>query len=240
MGNPAEVFATGNFKTSLLKRCGVFLERRQVALVLLLFLAVKLVLQGAAESGKAVIHIDHRTNSSWCEQAENVARAIQLLPDAVAVADCVYPDDELKGVLQFRKLLSQTRREVFKQCLVLRHAKLNATSFSRGKVALRFLIGRLNQDRRKIRADCARDVEAIPAQNRDQVQQVHPTATPKFQHSQRPTLHVRRQEFQRLKVDVLVVSIEQRVDAGPRRSAGVLQDCIGRSVFPEKCIILHR
>src|SRR5207249_4676427 len=103
MGNPAEVFATGNFKTSLMKWCGVFLERRQVALVLLLVLAAKLVLQGAAESGKAVVHIDHRTNSSRCEQAENVARTIELLPGAMAVADCVYPDDELKGVLQLRK-----------------------------------------------------------------------------------------------------------------------------------------
>src|SRR6266404_8998372 len=240
MGNPAEVFATGNFKTSLLKRCGVFLERREVALALLLFLAAKLVLQGAAESRKAVIHIDHRTNSSWCEQTENVARAIELLPGAMAVADCVYSDNEVKEVLQFRKLLSQTRREVFKQCLVLRHAKLNATTFPRGKVALRFLIRGLNQDRRKICADCARDVEAMLAQNRDQVQQVHPTATPKFQHSQRPTLHIRRQEFQRPDIEALVVSIEQRVDAGARRSAGVLRDCIGRSVFPEKCIILHR
>ena len=124
MGYPAEVFATGNFKTSLLKRCGVFLERRQVALFLLLFLAAKLVLQGAAESGKSIVHIDHHTNSPGCEQAENIARAIELLSGTMTVADCVYANDELKGVLQFRKLLPQTRREVFKQCLVLRHAKL--------------------------------------------------------------------------------------------------------------------
>src|SRR6266480_2494668 len=100
MRNPAELFAAVNFKAGLLKRCRVLLERRQVALFFSLPLTAKLVLQRAAKSGEAVVHIDHHADSSRCEQAENVARTVQLLSGAMAVSDCVYADDKLEGVLQ--------------------------------------------------------------------------------------------------------------------------------------------
>src|SRR4030095_8766443 len=98
MGDPAEVLTTKHLKTSLLKWRCIFLERRQVTLFLPRFLRTNPVLQGAAKGGKPVIHVDHDADSSGREQTENVSRAIQLVGGAMAVADCVYADDEVKGV----------------------------------------------------------------------------------------------------------------------------------------------
>src|SRR5262245_40869993 len=109
MGNPTEMLATRQMKTSLLKWCCVFLERRQVTLFLPRFLRTNPVLQGAAKRREPVVHVDHDANSSGCEQTEDVSRAIELLSGAMAVADCVYADDEVKGVLPARTLSAQAR-----------------------------------------------------------------------------------------------------------------------------------
>ena len=101
MRNPAEMLATEYFKTSPLKWCCIFLERRHVALFLPRLLPTKLVLQGAAKSGKTVVHIDHHTDPSRSEKPENVARAVELLSGAMAVTDRVYAYDQLKGVFHF-------------------------------------------------------------------------------------------------------------------------------------------
>ena len=66
------------------------------------------------------------------------------------------------------------------------------------------------------------------------MQKVHSAATPKFQHSKRPSLHVRRQERQGLKVDVLVVVIEQIADSETGGGFGIFQDRILRCVLAEK------
>ncbi len=96
MRNPAEMFTAQNFKASLLKRSSVLPERRQVAFFFTLFLITKFVLQGAAKGGKTVIHVNYYTNSSRCQQAENIARAIQLLPGTMAIANRVYADNEME------------------------------------------------------------------------------------------------------------------------------------------------
>ena len=106
----------------------------------------------------------------------------------------------------------------------------------RRKIALRFLVSGLYEDRRKISADCALDVEAMAAQNGNQVQQVHATATAKFQDPERLTSHLGGQELQCPKINLFVLSFEQGVNACARGSASVLCDCFGRSVFPEKRI----
>src|SRR6266568_1132219 len=125
------------------------------------------------------------------------------------------------------------RRHLLEQCLVLSHAKLNATSFPLGKVAQCFLIRGLNQYRRKIRADSALDVEAITAQNRDQVQ---PAATTKFQHPNSILSELLRQTFNRFEIDRLVVVIEKITNPKAGGSRGIFQDRVRRRVLAQEMV----
>jgi hypothetical protein len=60
----------------------------------------KLVLQGAPKSRETVIHVDHYTDSARRKQIENISHAIELLPSAMAVTDCIYANDKVKRILQ--------------------------------------------------------------------------------------------------------------------------------------------
>ena len=151
MRNPAEVFTAQNFKASLLERRGVFLERGQVAFFFTLFRVTKFVLQGASKDRKTVVHVNYHTNSFRCEQAENIARAIQLFPGAMAIADRVYADNEVKGVLQFRRFLPQSGGKVSKQRFVFRHAKSNASFVHSGRDNFEFPCWRLQSEQAKSR-----------------------------------------------------------------------------------------
>jgi hypothetical protein len=147
MRNPAEVFTAG-FKASLLERRGIFSSEGRHSLHALS--RHEVCSSGRFERQKTVVHVNYHTNAFRCEQVENIARAIQLFPGAMATADRVYADNEVKGVLQFRRFLSKAA-ERSRSNVSLSPRKFNGASFTRREIIFCFPVGGFNQNRRKVR-----------------------------------------------------------------------------------------
>src|SRR5437899_12187434 len=112
-------------------------------------------------------------------------------------------------------------------------------SFSSRKILLRFSIGCLNQNRRKIRANCTLDVEAITAKNRHQMHQIHSAATSKLEDPNSILADLSRQTLYCVQIDLLVIVIEEVAYPKPGSGPRIFQDRILRCVLPEKRISFH-
>src|SRR5438045_5406641 len=104
MWNPTELLFSQHFEASLSKRRSVCVQRGNINFLLPLLLPAEAILQRTSEKWKPVVHVNDDANSAWYEQIEYVLSAIQFLPCAMRVPDCVYAENEIKQAFHFRSV----------------------------------------------------------------------------------------------------------------------------------------
>ncbi len=182
----------------------------------------------AAKQREPIVHVNHNTYTTRHEQIENVSNTIPLLFRVVAISNCVYPENEVKRILERRLLYSGRRRNVANQALISGNAELKAVKILPAKVILGLASRRFNHRGGKVSANSLCNVNPAAFHRRNKSKEIHPASATKFQDTNATPAGLLRQEVERFKVNRLIIMIEKIVNSGTSRGPGVLRDLILR------------
>ena len=118
------MFLPQYFKTCFFEWRGIVLQRWNVCLSSFFLLRSSASFQRTTEKEEAVIHVDVDTNSSWCQQSEDVLRTIQLCFRTVAIPRRVHPKNQIETTEQFVRRFSPRRGKIADERLVCGQRKI--------------------------------------------------------------------------------------------------------------------
>ena len=88
----------------------------------------------------------------------------------MAISNCVYPENEVKRILERRLLYSSRRRKIANQTFILGDVEFRAAQILPPKVILGLTFGRFNHRGGKVSADSLCNVNPAAVQRRNQVE----------------------------------------------------------------------
>src|SRR5436190_2116821 len=169
-----------------------------------------------------------RPTTSWPRRAqiENVSNTIPLPLRVVAISNCVYPENEVKGILQRRLLYSSRRRKIANQTFILGDVEFRAAQILPPKVIFGLTFGRFNHRGGKVSANSLCNVNPAAAQRRNKSKEIHPASATKFQDTNATLAGLLRQEAERFEVNRPIIMLEKIINSGACRGTDVLRDLI--------------